>query len=305
MLFDKRIEKKDITYTYEDPKMYDYLNEIFSINNKYQNKFIELKETMNIIKNETVKKDNNHQLYVDSVSKYISDISEEFFNFSEEINNLYNKFIDGYSTLSESENIILNNIDYLLNETLFFNGHLYNLDLNNINLMEDFLSLDDRIYDKDMLISYVNLSLNEQYYNNLRGKILNENKPISKEDFIDRVYDKFLLNGGDRYNTRLLKEEKELLLESILDTEEIQFRSKDVIDDINDHYTTVINYFNEMSNELVSTNINDYYAYTLLTDAKLNECMNTMIMYNEVLGVYLNTVNKRNTEYNNFFNQIL
>ena len=168
MLFDNRIEKKDITYTYEDPRMCDYLNSFLDINKKYHNQIIELKENMDIIRNESVKINKNYQFYANCVYNYFKEITETFSNFSEEVNATYDKFINSYSTLSESESNIFSNMTHILHETMYFNGYLYDLSLKNVNLNEDFLNLNNVITTADMLKCYIEDVNNEDYFNNIR-----------------------------------------------------------------------------------------------------------------------------------------
>lgn len=304
MLFDTKLQKHDITYTKEDPKMINYLEEIININNKYQNKFIELREDMSIIRKRTIVEDTKYQFYAECVIKHISDITEEICNFSEDINNLYDKFSNSYSSLSESENNILENINKLMLESLFFNGYVYNVSLDHVNLDEDMLVLKDTVIDERFLKLYIEEVNSDDHYNIIRGKLLNLNEKFTNEEYINYLNEKMLLHEGKKYSARLTKNEKENLLESVLNNESLLYNSNKIINSINNHYCNVIDYFNEMAN-LEMTKLNEYMGYHILADAKLIECANVLSIYNETLGIYLDAVNKQNKEYSDFFNEKL
>lgn len=302
MLFDNKLQKHDITYTKEDPRMINYLEEIMTINNKYQDKFIELKENMNIIRTKSIKEDTQYQFYAECVCKYLSDITEEFCNLSEEINNVYDKFSESYSTLSESENIILENMSAILAEDLYFNGNIYDLSLEKINLTEDMLMLKDTILNERFLKLYIEDVKSDAHYDIIRGKILNMSEAVNRDTFNDTLQNKLLIS--ETFKARLTKKEKEFLLESVLNNEKVVNNGNIVINSINNHYCNVIEYFNEMSN-INSDRLDTYIGNHILAEAKLTECMNVLAIYNETLGLYLNTVNKQSTEYSEFFNKTL
>lgn len=302
MLFDTKIEKKDITYVKEDPKMINYLEEILNINSNYQNKVIELRETMDAVYNNTLNEDTGYQFYANSVFNYFNEASNLIYNFSEDLNRICDKFISSYE--SENENIILENMLEIMSKNVYFNGFLYDLNLENVNLEEDILNLKNPIVSKDMLRLYMEQVSDDNYYNEIRGRILNLNESLNNDSFKNILEESMMLNEGKRYNTRLTKDEKKLLIENSLDSSLTINKSNEIANNIINHYTNAVEYFNEMSN-LNIRNTDQCIAHHLLVNSKLIECVNILSIYNETLGIYMDMTNKRNKEYTEFFNDIL